>query len=99
LAYDLFYLGLYDSYTQQPRNYLRRFIEELIRDNGTLQLQFPTEHILYLLDNFVDNATIFERIVALRDIVARETMILRISELMLADDRCLKVLDAQLDKA
>lgn len=47
----------------------------------------------------MDNATIFERIVALRDVVTRETMILKITELMLGDERCLKVLDGQIDKA
>lgn len=95
----MFYLSMYESYTLHPRNYLLRFIEELLRDNGTVQLQLPTEHLLYFLDNFVDNATILERIIALRDVVARDTMILKLTEMMIVDDRCLKVLDSQMDKA
>lgn len=95
----MLYRKLFAAYKAHPRHFLMRLLEELIKNNNTLLLQLPTEDLLYLLDNFVDNGGLLLLYLSVREEVTRDTLVLKIAELILSDERYFKSIDAQIDKA
>lgn len=61
-----------------PRHFLMRLLEEIIRNNSTILLQAGSEELLYMLDNFVDNAGLLDQYLSASDEIAREISILKL---------------------
>lgn len=55
-----------------------RLLEEIIRNNSTILLQAGSEELLYMLDNFVDNAGLLDQYLSASDEIAREISILKL---------------------